>query len=104
MLNVTRRSAAVLLAACMMAMASPAMAQETFPSRPLRVVVPFPAGGSADTLARIVAEEMAKTLGQPVVIDNRPGAGGNLGASLVAKAAPDGYTLLAGSSSVPLAP
>src|SRR5262245_12609429 len=67
---------------------------QTYPSRPIRMVAPFPAGGLVDVLARAVGEELAKTLGQPVIIENKPGAGGNIGADLVAKAEGDGYTLL----------
>ncbi len=104
MLKVNRRLAAVTLAACLVVLTSPAPAQQPFPSQPVKVIVPFPPGGSADTLTRLLAEEMTKTLGQPVVVENRPGAGGNIGAAMVAKSAPDGYTLLSGSSSVPVAP
>src|SRR5215212_537410 len=65
-----------------------------YPDRPIRLIAPFPAGGLVDVLARALGEELSRTLGQPVIIENRPGAGGNLGADAVAKAAPDGYTLL----------
>jgi len=74
----------------------PALAQP-YPSRPITVVVPFPAGGPSDVVARIVAEHMGKLLGQTMVIENVGGAGGTLGSARVAAAAPDGYTLLAGS-------
>nr|WP_285846527.1 tripartite tricarboxylate transporter substrate binding protein [Cupriavidus pauculus] len=67
---------------------------DDWPSRPIRMVVPFPAGSSPDLIARIVTEKLALALGQPIVIENRPGAGGNIGTGAVAKAAPDGYTLL----------
>lgn len=84
--------AAALLAAAHL----PASAQ-TYPSRPITVVVPFPAGGPSDVVARIVAEHMGKVLGQTLVIENVGGAGGTIGSARVASAAPDGYTLLAGS-------
>src|SRR5262245_30790388 len=70
-----------------------AQAAEDWPSRPVHMIVPFPAGSSPDLIARILAEKLAPALGQPIVVENRPGAGGNLGTGLVAKAAPDGYTL-----------
>jgi tripartite-type tricarboxylate transporter receptor subunit TctC len=71
-----------------------ASAQAAFPSKPIRIVVGYPAGGAIDTVARLIGEYMARLCGQPVTIDNRPGAGGIIGAAAVAKAAPDGYTLL----------
>jgi tripartite-type tricarboxylate transporter receptor subunit TctC len=67
---------------------------QTFPDRAIRIIAPFPAGGLVDVLARAVGDEMSKSLGQPVIVENKPGAGGNIGADLVAKAAPDGHTLL----------
>ena len=74
-------------------LAWPALAQ-AWPSRPIKLVVPFPPGSSPDLIGRLIAEPLAAALGQPVVIDNKPGAGGNLGTGLVAKAEPDGHTLL----------
>src|SRR5215831_3944089 len=86
---------AALLAA--IALVSSASAQGTYPNRQITIVVGFSAGGSTDIVARLVAEEMRRSWGQPVVVDNKPGAGGNIGAAIVAKAKPDGYTLLMGS-------
>ncbi len=74
--------------------AAPAAAQSGFPNKPVRVIVPFPAGGSADVLARIVGEKLSTRWGQPVVVENKVGAGGNIGAEAVYKADPDGYTIL----------
>src|SRR5207247_3565728 len=71
---------------------SAASAQE-WPARPVRIVVPFPAGGSADLIPRIVAEKLSEKWGQPVIVENRPGAAGNIGADIVFRAEPDGYTL-----------
>jgi tripartite-type tricarboxylate transporter receptor subunit TctC len=78
---------------CCVIAAGSAMAQQ-YPSRPIRIIVPFPAGGTADLMPRIFGEKLALRWGQPVVIDNRPGAAGNIGAEIVYKAEPDGYTLL----------
>lgn len=70
-----------------------AFAQQDYPSRPIRVIVPYPPGGTTDLLARMLSQKLTERLGQPLVIDNRPGAGGAIGTTLAAKAAPDGYTL-----------
>lgn len=94
-LSVARRSLA--LGALGLAAASAAHAQApVWPGRPIRIVVPFPPGGSTDALARRLAERMTPSLGQPVLVENRPGAGGTTGADLVSKSAPDGTTLLMG--------
>lgn len=86
-----------LLAIALSAVATLAAAQEAYPSRPVKLVVPYAAGGPADMLARMVAEKLGTRLGQPVVIDNKPGAGGHLGGELVARAPADGYTLMLGT-------
>ncbi|WP_227458352.1 Bug family tripartite tricarboxylate transporter substrate binding protein [Cupriavidus pauculus] len=91
----SRRQAILALVASPAAALRPTKAvADDWPSRPIRMVVPFPAGSSPDLIARIVTEKLALALGQPIVIENRPGAGGNIGTGAVAKAAPDGYTLL----------
>jgi tripartite-type tricarboxylate transporter receptor subunit TctC len=88
----TRRTLLGLIALVALG-ASPALAQ-SFPSQPIRIIVPFPAGGGTDILTRLIQDKYAARLGQPVVIDNRPGASGNLGSGAVAKSPADGYTLL----------
>jgi tripartite-type tricarboxylate transporter receptor subunit TctC len=87
---------AVALGACAAASSG---AQDTWPTRPVRVIVPFSLGGATDLVARILGPALAETLGQPFVIENRPGASGNIGVEIVAKAAPDGHTLLVGNIS-----
>ena len=77
---------------------------QSFPAKPIRLVVPFPPGGLVDTMARLVGPRLAQELGQAVVIDNKPGAGGNLGAAVVARSAPDGYTLLMASPPLTISP
>ena len=85
------------LGALALACAVSASAQAPYPNHPVRIVVPFPAGGTTDILARETAQKLTQSLGQPFVVENRPGAGGNIGADLVAKSAPDGYTMLMGT-------
>ncbi|MCI1193581.1 tripartite tricarboxylate transporter substrate binding protein [Calidifontimicrobium sp. SYSU G02091] len=89
-----RRAAAAALALLATGLAPAVHAQERWPSRPIRLVVPFPPGGSSDVAARLLAPRLGERLGQQVVVENRPGAGGTLALGQVAKAAPDGYTLV----------
>ncbi len=84
--------------------AAPAAAQESYPARPLRFILPFPPGGGTDILGRLIAERLSAGLGQPVVAENRGGAGGNVGAEAAARSAPDGYTLLLAAPSLAISP
>jgi tripartite-type tricarboxylate transporter receptor subunit TctC len=94
----------VFLLLCVLGSISAAPAQETYPAKPISLVVPFPPGGVADIVARPTADAMSRYLGQPVVIENKPGAGGGIGMGFVAKAKPDGYTLLLALSSISILP
>jgi len=83
------------LSAALLLFATPAFAQ-SYPSKPIHLIVPYPAGGGTDFFARLVGQKMSELIGQPIVVENKPGAATNLGADFVAKAAPDGYTILLG--------
>lgn len=98
------RGVALLSAICAATLAAAAQAAETYPARPIRVIVPQSAGGSTDLAARMVTQRLDDVLKQPVVVDNRPGAGSINGTDIVAKAAPDGYTLLAVAASFTITP
>jgi|JI8StandDraft_2_1071088.scaffolds.fasta_scaffold59363_2 tripartite-type tricarboxylate transporter receptor subunit TctC len=98
----TRRRA--LAAAAMWALCGSALAQDAWPGKPVRMIVPFAPGGSTDVVARMVGQRLSVLWGQPVVVENRAGAGGNVGADVVAKAQGDGYTLLMASGSVTINP
>ena len=89
---------ATALATLAALVALPAFAQGDWPSKPIRIVVPYPAGGTTDQLARAIAQPLQETLGQPIIVENKAGAGGTLGTDLVAKSAPDGYTFVFGNS------
>jgi len=88
------------LVACLALLLAGAAAAQGYPSRAVRIVVPFPPGGTSDILARTIGARLSESFGQPVVIDNRPGAGGNIAAEHVARSTPDGYTLIMGTSSL----
>jgi tripartite-type tricarboxylate transporter receptor subunit TctC len=92
-----RALALAALAICLLA-GMPAQAQDRYPSHPIKLLVPFPAGGPVDVMGRLVAQHLSTTLGQQVIVENRPGAGATLAAKAVATAEPDGYTLMVGSA------
>src|SRR5262245_59228797 len=89
-------AATVATAATAAAWIAPAAAQAPWPSKPIRLVVPYPAGGNVDLLGRLIGPKLSEAFGQPVVIDNKPGAGGAIGAADAARSEPDGHTLLIG--------
>ena len=94
-----RRQALAALGLGTLLAATPLSAQTPYPNKPIRLVIPFPAGGATDIIGRSLALKLSTALGQQVVVDNKPGAGGVIGAEIVAKAAPDGYTLVLATSS-----
>jgi tripartite-type tricarboxylate transporter receptor subunit TctC len=98
------RRRGLLATPAVIGLAPVALAQSGWPARPIRLVVPFPPGGPTDIVARVLAERMARSLGQPIVVENRPGANGNIGNDAVAKAEPDGHTVLYNTSSIALSP
>ena len=91
-----RQFARLLVVVAAALLAPPAVAAENYPTRPIRLYVAFPPGGAADIVARLVAQPLSARLGQPVVVENKPGSGGNIAGELIARAAPDGYSLLIG--------
>ncbi|MEJ8825509.1 tripartite tricarboxylate transporter substrate binding protein [Variovorax humicola] len=103
-MTLTRRMLAACIATLPLLATLPAAAQDDFPNKPIRIIVPFSAGGVVDSIARIVGERLSTKYGQPVVVENKTGAGGSIGTDFVAKAAPDGYTLLCVSPGYAVAP
>ena len=105
-MNPIHRRACLALAACgaLAALAGPGALAQTYPAKPITMVVPFPPGGPTDMVARLLAQKLSEQMGQPVVVDNKPGANGNIGGALVSKAAADGHTLLYNTSSITLSP
>jgi tripartite-type tricarboxylate transporter receptor subunit TctC len=99
MIPSTRRAVAALLCGALASLALPALADPAYPNKPIRLVVPYPPGGTVEILARTIGEEVTKAWGQPVLVESRPGASGNIGSQAVAAAAPDGYTLVIGTQS-----
>ncbi|OGA25470.1 MAG: hypothetical protein A3I01_18170 [Betaproteobacteria bacterium RIFCSPLOWO2_02_FULL_65_24] len=91
-----------LAAALLLASFAGGVAAQGYPTRPIRVLHGFAAGGQGDTIARILAQEMSKSLGQPMVVEGKPGAAGNIASEAVAKAQPDGYTLLLATGAIPV--
>ena len=89
----------ILLACALAALAAPVLAQ-SYPTRPIKLLVSYPPGGASDLIARLIAEPLSKRLGQPIVVENRPGANGNVAGEAAAHAEPDGYTLLLGPSAL----
>ena len=101
-MNVSRRRLSLGLAAASLGVGPRLSWAQSFPSKALKIIVPFPAGGTTDVVARLVAQRMSESMGQPVVVENRGGAGGAIGADAVAKAAPDGHTLLMHNLTFPM--
>src|SRR5215468_2660495 len=94
MIRITRGEFITLLGGAAVVLPAAVGGAESFPTRPIRLIVPYPAGGGTDIVGRVLGQKLHASLGQPVVIDNRGGAGGTLGTAAAAKFAPDGYTLL----------
>ena len=93
-------SALLVAVSCLMFSAVDGVHAQSYPSRPVKIVVPWTPGGGNDVLGRVIAQKLSESWGQPVVVENKPGAGGNIGADAVAKSPPDGYTLLVAANNI----
>ena len=93
------RAASICLVTALLPVASGMAGAQAYPVKPVRMVVPFPAGGATDIVGRLIAQKLTESWGQQVIVDNRGGAGGTIGSDVAAKSAPDGYTMLVGTSS-----
>src|SRR5207248_5419525 len=101
--TIFRRKAMKRVVPIVLLLLATAAGAQPYPSKPIRIIVPFPAGGTTDIIARLVGQRMQESMGQPVLVENRAGAGGSIGADAVAKAAPDGYTILMHNVTFPMA-
>jgi tripartite-type tricarboxylate transporter receptor subunit TctC len=99
-----RLAVAAAIALVLLALHATGVSAQTYPNKPIRIVVPFVAGGAVDTLARMMGVKLSESLGQPVIVENRPGAGGNVAADAVAKSPPDGYTILQNTNGQAISP
>src|SRR4029077_326975 len=95
------RLSARILSGCLVALAACIASAQTYPSKPIHFVVPYPAGGPLDTVARLLGQKVSESVKQPVIVDNKPGAGGNICADTVAKTPAGGYTILMGAAATP---
>jgi tripartite-type tricarboxylate transporter receptor subunit TctC len=99
-----RLAVAAAIALALLALHAKGVSAQTYPNKPIRIIVPFVAGGAVDTLARMMGAKLSESLGQPVIVENRPGAGGNVAADAVAKSPPDGYTILQNTNGQAISP
>ena len=99
-----RLAVAAAIALALLALHANCVSAQTYPNKPIRIIVPFVAGGAVDTLARMMGAKLSESLGQPVIVENRPGAGGNVAADAVAKSPPDGYTILQNTNGQAISP
>jgi tripartite-type tricarboxylate transporter receptor subunit TctC len=99
-----RLAVAATIALALLALHANGISAQTYPTKPIRIIVPFVAGGAVDTLARMMGAKLSESLGQPVIVENRPGAGGNVAADAVAKSLPDGYTILQNTNGQAISP